>query len=385
MEFKQWFCLKGRDSFTIDPKVNPHDARFYFGRHEKLKSITAQLRRAFVDPGIPKMVIFGSYGSGKTQTLYHIKHLLESEKPMACKGDLLIFHLDLEMHSKSDSSDWHIQIMETLGRDLVSQWVDALFGKVQNLDDELVTVFQDKNSAEAAKNLRVGGETAHLAWRWLSGNKLTASELERLRVTRNLGDVGTGDMVNSLVGVARLAERNGKTLIMLMDEGEHFTRVKTGDQSESLHTYLRKLSEPWNSSLGFILAAYALTRDDMAEIIVRDDIRTRIGENNFIDLPPLPTVKDVEIFLRELIVELVSQEKAEKKIQDESLGVSVQTYPFTADAFDRLCEYASQDPVKALPRNIIKAVNECAISAWDEKKRIVEPRIVDEIALIIFG
>lgn len=385
MEFKEWFCLKGRESFTIDPKVNFNDARFYFGRHEKLKTIKAQLRRSFVDPGVPKMVIYGSYGSGKTQTLYHIKYFLENEKQEACKGDPLILHLDLEMHSKSDCSNWHVQIMETLGKEVVSQWVDNLFGRVQNLDNELKTIFQDNNLAEAAKNLRVGGEISLLTWRWFCAYKLTAPELEGLRVTRNLGDIGAGDMVNALIGVARLAERNDKRLIFLMDEGEHFTRIKTGDQSESIHTYLRKLSESWNSSLGFILSAYALTRDDMAEIIVRDDIRTRLGENNYIELPPLPSVRDVQIFLKELLSELVDQSKAEQKIQNESLGVSLATYPFTAESFDVLCDFASQDPTKALPRNLIKAVNECAISAWDDRKTIIQQNIINDIAPLIFG
>jgi len=385
MDFKQWFCLNGRESFTIDPKVNPDDARFYFGRDEIARRIKKQLRISFVEPGVPKMVVYGSYGSGKTQTLYHLKHFLLNEKPEACKQSLRILHLDLEMHSKSDCSDWHLQIMETLGKEITAKWVDSLFGQVQNLDSELRTLFRDNNLAEAVKNLRVGGDTGLFAWRWLCGQRLPAGDLERLHVTRNLGDIGAGDLVNALVGIGRLAERNGEKVIFLMDEAEHFTRVKTGDQSESIHTYLRKLAEPWNSSFGFILSSYALTLDDMAEIVVRADVRTRIGENNFVEIPPLPSIRDVQIFLKELLAELVEQNKAEEKIQNESLGVSLETYPFTAEAFDMLCEFASQDPTKALPRNLIKAVNECAISAWDERKPIIEPNIVNEIAPLIFG
>lgn len=385
MDFKEWFCLNRRDSFTIDPKVNPDDAKFYFGRNEISKRIKKQLRISFVEPGVPKMVIYGSYGSGKTQTLYHLKHLLLSEKPEACKQILRILHLDLEMHSKSDCSDWHLQIMETLGKEVTAKWVDSLFGQVQNLDNEIRTLFRDNNLAESVKNLRVGGNTGLLAWRWLCGQSLPAGDLERLHVTRNLGDIGTGDLVNTLVGIGRLAERNGEKLIFLMDEAEHFTRVKTGDQSESIHTYLRKLAEPWNSSFGFIISSYALTLDQMAEIIVRADVRTRIGENKFIEIPPLPSIRDVEIFLKELLAELIDRNRAEQKIQNESLGVSLETYPFTAEAFNELCEFASQDAVKALPRNLIKAVNECAISAWDERKPIIELNIVKEIAPLIFG
>jgi len=81
----------------------------------------------------------------------------------------------------------------------------------------------------------------------------------------------------------------------------------------------------------------------------------------------------------------LNKTRQRKKIQKESLGVSLETYPFTAEAFEMLCEFASEDPTKALPRNLIKAVNECAISAWDERKPIIEPNIVNEIAPLIFG
>jgi hypothetical protein len=388
MDFKEWFCLNGRDSFTIDPKVNPHDARFYFGREEIKNRIIEQLRRSFVEPGVPKMVIYGSFGSGKTQTLFHLEHYLQNERPEACRQTPRILHLDLEMHSKSDHKDWHLQLMESLGKSTVWTWIDRLFSRTQNLDTELRNVFGNGNMAEAAKNLRAGGDIGLLAWRWFCGYKLKPNELERLNVTRSLGDHissrSAGEAVDALVAIGRLAERNEEKLIYLMDEAEQFTNVRTGDATESLHTYLRKLAERSNSSVGFIIAAYAKDKEFLAELLVRDDISTRIGEHNFIEIPPLPSI-DVEIFVKELLAELVEQNKAEEKIQNESLGVSLETYPFTAEAFKMLCEFASQDPTKALPRNLIKAVNECAISAWDERKPIIDPNIVNEIAPLIFG
>jgi len=385
VEFKTWFCLKGRDSFTIDPKVNPGDAKFYFGREEIKNRLKAQLRRSFVEPGVPKVVIYGSFGSGKTQTLFYLENYLRNERPEACRLNPTTLHLDLEMHSKSDHRGWHLQLAENLGKATVAAWIEKLFSHTQNLDVELRSIFDDVNMAEAAKNLRAGGDTGFLAWRWFCGYELKPAELERLNVTRSLGDLGAGDMVDALEGLGRLAERNGEKLIFLMDEAEQFRNVKTGDATESLHNYLRKLAEPSNSSVGFIVAAYALTLDEMPELVVRADVRTRIGENNFVEIPPLPTVHDVQVFLKELLRELVDQAGAEKKIHAESLGVSLETYPFSADAFDVLCDFTSQQPTKALPRNIIKAVNECAISAWDEKKPTITAQMVNDIAPLIFG
>jgi len=385
MDFKEWFCLNGRESFTIDPKVNPDDARFYFGREEIKNRIKAQLRRSFVEPGVPKMVIYGSFGSGKTQTLYYLENYLKKERPESCRYEPITIHVDLEMHYKSTHRDWHLQLLEALGKDRTSLWVDKLFSKSADFDTELKKALADSNLASAARNLRAGGAIGFQAWRWFCGYKLSASELESLNVTRNLGDLGAGEMVNALVGLGKLGERSGEKPIFLMDEAEQMKTVKTGDETESLHNYLRKLSEPWNSTIGFIISGYALTLNDMSELMVRADVRTRIGENNFVEIPPLPSIRDVQIFLRELLAELVEQNKAEEKIQNESLGVSLETYPFTAEAFEMLCEFASQDPTKALPRNLIKAVNECAISAWDERKPIIEPNIVNEIAPLIFG
>ena len=383
MEFKEWFCLKERESFTIDPKINPDDARFYFGRDERKGRIKDQVGRSFVDPGVPKMIIYGSWGSGKTQTLFHLEHYLKTDKPRACHLEPHIVHLDLEMRSKSTHYDWHLQLLEGVGKDAVAGWIDNLRKRAAEPEAELRRVFGDANLTAAAFKL-TRKDMAFLAWQWFCGQKLNPKDLETLEVTRWLGQTGAGDLVNALVGIGRLAAANGEVLIFLMDEAEQFKYVKTGDATESLHDYLRKLAEPANAFVGFVIASYALTLDDMAELLIRPDIRGRIGEHNIVEIPPLPTV-EVKAFTRQLLAELVDQERAEAKIQQEGLGVSLETYPFTADTFDLLCEYASQDPIKALPRNIIKTVNECAISAWDEGKAVVGTDIVNKVAPLIFG
>jgi DNA polymerase III delta prime subunit len=385
MEFREWFCLKDRESFTIDPKIYPGDARFYFGRSKIEKALKAQLRRSFVAPGVPKMIIYGSYGSGKTQTLFHLEHYLQTDKPPACKLNPRTIHLDLEMHSKSTHYDWHLQLLEKVGKEDVTQWIDSLRDRGVSLDSELAGIFGDPNLVNAARTLILGGDPAFLAWRWLCGQKLSPKELEQLKVTRNLGQTGVGDLVNALLGIGKLAAANGEVLIFLMDEAEQFINVRTGDATQFLHLYLRKLAEPSNSVVGFIIASWGTTLDDTAELLRRADVRSRLGEHNYVEIPPLPAIEDIRTFVREMLAELVDGEKAEAKIQREGLGITLETYPFNSDSFDLLCEYASQDPVKALPRNLINAINECAISAWDGEKPIIDEDIVNDVAPLIFG
>ncbi len=68
-----------------------------------------------------------------------------------------------------------------------------------------------------------------------------------------------------------------------------------------------------------------------------------------------------------------------------SLASTKDTYPFTATAFDLMCDYACQDVIKSTPRNIIRTINECAIDAWDSEKKVIDDDIVNAIAPIIFG
>ena len=112
VEFKEWFCLNARESFTIDPLIYPSDAQFYFGRSDIKAQLVAQINKSFIVPGIPKIVLYGAYGSGKTQTLHHIDYLLTNDPPKSLRHKPKPVHVVLEMASKSTYGEWHLQLME---------------------------------------------------------------------------------------------------------------------------------------------------------------------------------------------------------------------------------------------------------------------------------
>ncbi len=385
-ELKDWFCLKNREKLTIDPKINPNDGKYYFCRKEIKERIIEQLQRSFIDPGVPKMIIYGSYGSGKTQTLYYIKHYLENHTPEVCREKPVLVHLDLEMKSKSNCWDWHLQLMEALGIETLSKWIEGIISEGEDIEEQLKNIFKDDNYIKAIKDIRVGGEQGLLAWRWLCGKELKPNELQKLKVTRSLGEVGSSDLVNVLLGIGALAKKRGYKLIFLIDEAEQFLNVKNEDSIESLHNYLRKLAEPINEHVGFVIATFGVTQDQMAEFLVREDIKTRIGESNFIEIPPFPDIENVEIFIKELISEFIDLERVKEKFSDEGKTLEdEEIYPFNREAFYLLCEYATADPTKAIPRNILKAVNECAVSTYLKKKLYIDKEIVDNISSLVFG
>ena len=382
MEFREWFCLKDRESFIIDPKINETDARFYFGQDHIKEQITRQLRHSYVG-NVPKLLLVGQYGSGKTQMLFYVRHLLLYQPPPTLKLKPHIVMLDIEMKSKSNHKDLHLQLMEGISKGVVSDWVASIAKKGLNLEEELRRMFGDENVVQALVKLIVGG-IDYVAWRWLTGQDLSAKELEQLRVTRNLGQIGAVGMVNELVGIGRLAELLGEKLVFLMDEAERFLNVSDSDAENTLEDYFRALSEKRNASVGFLVAATAGGLEDTARFLKSEAVITRIGRQNVVLIPAIPTLDDVKSFVAQMLSQLVDQTAAEHTIRENDLEAPLATYPFHADSFDLFCEYASQDNWKAIPRNIINAINECAIIAWDEQKRIIDSDIVMGIAPLVF-
>lgn len=384
-DFPQWFCLKDRLNFTIDPQVNDDDARYYFGRDDIKERLQRQLRRSFIAPGVPKLMVWGPYGSGKTQTLFYLEHYLKTDTPNSCKGVPHILYVAVEMRSNSTAGHLHMQMLETLGKDTVSAWVRRLFDQVSDLDASLLELTDDPNIALALKELRAGGESAFTPWRWLAGQNLKTTELSSLSLTRNLGEVGAGDLVNALVGIGGLASMVGEKLIFLLDELEELQNVKTGDATESIHQYFRRLAEPANASVGFLVGFKADVIDDAPEMLRRGDVQGRVGVNNYVDIPPLPAVADVKTFAGELLTNLIDVERAEAHIAEHHLDTEPGIYPFERTAFELLADYATQDPTRALPRYIINAINECAIQAWDEEKYLIDEEIVNSVAPYVFA
>jgi hypothetical protein len=384
-DFATWFCLNHRQNFTIDPQVNPQDSQYYFGRNDIRERLQRQIRRSFIAPGIPKMMVWGPYGSGKTQTLFYLDYYLKTQPPASAKGVPHSLYLTIEVRSNATAGNFHMQLMEALGKDTVAKWIRKLADENKDFDKSLLQIVdQDPNIFLALKELRMTGEATFTAWRWLTGQVLKNSELNSMGITRNLGEVGSTDLVNSLVSIGNLASSVNEKLIFLVDEVEQLQNVKTGDAVESIHHYLRKLSEPANASVGFLIGFKADVLDDAPEMLRRADIQGRIGASNYIDIPSLPAVADVKAFMRELLNNLTDETSVKAKIKAENLNSEPGIFPFEKTAFELLADYANQDQSRSLPRYIITAINECAIQAWDDQKALIDDNVVNQVAPYVF-
>lgn len=383
-DFAKWFCLNNRSNFTIDAQINPSDAQYYFGRHDTKTRLQQQVRRSFIDPGVPKMMIYGPYGSGKTQTLFYIHYYLENEIREIDHKKPYIVYVPIEMQEKSKALNLHMQLVQALGKDTVSGWVKKLFDSSPDFDDALNKVTKDENVAVALRELRAPGESSFAAWRWLTCQGLAERDLNQLGLTADLSKSGSRDMADVLVAIGHLAIHVGEMLIFTIDEMESLQNVRVGDAVFTIHLYIRNLAEKKNSSVGFLISYKADVMDESPEILRRSDVMTRIGNQNYIDIPFLPAIADVKTFMKELLCSLTDKEKVQDLISTKSLDTEPGIFPFDKIAFEQLADYATQDNRFTLPRNIINAINECSIQAWDENKLLVDQSIVDNVAPLIF-
>ena len=105
-----------------------------------------------------------------------------------CKGFPHTLYLTVEMRSNSTAANFHMQLMEALGKDIVSNWVRNLFDTNKDFDTIFLNIAEESNIFKALKELRATGESTFTAWRWLTGQTLPAKDLSGLQMTRNLGE-----------------------------------------------------------------------------------------------------------------------------------------------------------------------------------------------------
>jgi len=89
---------------------------------------------------------------------------------------------------------------------------------ITRLDAAVSKLTTDVNLAQVLKQLRGSGDLAFSSWRWITGQKLASKELQEIKVTRNLSEVGVGDQVIMLQVLGNLARAVGHTLIFCVDE-----------------------------------------------------------------------------------------------------------------------------------------------------------------------
>jgi hypothetical protein len=369
----QAFCLKnGRRNFQINVRSSPEDRQIYFGRGNLNQELVANIRQRYAMGVPPKKYLYGLYGAGKTHTLFNLKYQLE-ESPQAAASPYKVRCriMDCEFRRKTDFSYVHGKVMEAISleevRDIVRRFLAA--NAMSNVIELLREKFENSNVAKAIHSLALGASDVTL-WKWLCAGKLSATELTSLGLTKNLDTVE--EMVTTQVGLGRLFQAESKHYLFLLDEMEGLRNLDDADAQESFHDGLRKLASEENDALGFMVSIFAGAENQIPDFVFRPDIISRINRSNIHLLNYLQEPREVEQFLRDLFDLMVDPAKKQAAETAGEIPAGLPWYPLTDTAKEQFVDTAVSAVTASLPRNLIKAVNECAVEAVQRGQRVID-------------
>ena len=155
------------------------------------------------------------------------------------------------------------------------------------------------------------GDGARIAWDWLRGVELKASE------ARTVGLPPSLEQSTQLVAVLRMIglivkEIEDRVLILFLDEAEKLKDVTDGIPHWTAS--LRHLADVQERQIGFILAASFRDLNDGPEALVDQQVQTRIGPTNYLQLPDFQE-NDAKEFCKNLLAEWIDPQKRDEIIQ----------------------------------------------------------------------
>jgi hypothetical protein len=370
--FSDWYCLKEDRTFMVFPDQDPE---FYFGRAALAEEITQRIERGIMLHKSPRLVLYGAFGAGKTHTLYHIKWYLDHHEEYRFETRLVDTPPHLGRHTRYEVL--HQAMMDKIGLATAQRLSEAFITKnLANLPDALSGFFNhDEDFINVIRVLAQGGPGKLTAWKWLRGEALSDPQMQSLEVART---PKLGDTIDILLAFGRLFQDvDNSRLVFLIDELDQLEFV-TGDEISTWTAAFRQLADQSNRSVGFVLALRGAGDETLPEPLQHEAVTTRIGVANFVEIPYLYDQADLHAFVTDLVSTLVDQDCARAKLTEADLDSPIDTFPFSPEALELVQQYIYEDPLRALPREVLFTLDECAAAAVG-KSPIVTEEIVQEV------
>ena len=187
--------------------------------------------------------------------------------------------------------------------------------------------------------------------------------------------------------------------LFLIDEAERFGLVTNTDTYWSWIAALRELTEIIGLSLIFFVGAK--TQDDIPQHLWVDEIRTRIGVVNYIELwnPDREALKDflLDLFSTMLSKGPVPEEQREAvadfgvdpavtevplQLQERLPGTdqALASFPFTPDALDAFVATCAETELSDKPREVLIRLQKAAQKSFRQTKPLIDLALVEEVS-----
>jgi Cdc6-like AAA superfamily ATPase len=375
---QSWFGLKEtHNDFSIE---NDADARLFFARHELNEQLLGILRRSFRTGNPPKLVLYGAWGVGKTHTMRHIEYVIQKQDDFPAQ---VVFVELPDITARSTFQVAHGALLDALSFDTAKMWV--LQFQTRHATDAQQVIQETTQSGDIATafaNLLGFGEASRIAWDWLRGIGLTASDARLAGLPPSLSQSNQLVRVLQMFGTLCM-EVTEHFLVFMLDETTKLGNVTNQDSINHWVNAFKLIADPATKEIGFIVSGSWLDPDDMAIPLNDEQVAGRFGEQNYIRLNNLSEEETAE-FISSLVSEWVDPDLrtavlGEHSAEAESEQVSAETFPFTWEGLQIAAAYACRHGGFTTPRDIQKTLDDLLNRAIDDNRHVLSSSYVNSL------
>ncbi len=376
-----WYFLRdGFDSLRLDPER--HSA-FLFGKLDRNRrnALVNGVEEACYGMRGYKAVMYGDYGRGKTHQCNNIIYEIHRrELPVHP-----VYVKCIEYGSKEAFASLFSQMVLGLGVANVRRVAQEYEHRVANGGTDTPLPIDDVigkgDVAHVFKSLSLQNELmVMLALKWLGGEKLDKANIEKLGAALTPQLTVSRDFAAVMKGLAHMfREVDRRVILFFVDEAELLKGVTNPEANQKWTSSLRALTEI--TPVGYIFFVGANNEDDIPQVLVWDEVRTRIGAANYRDLP-----NPGDAAMRQWILEFLQTFVAKGPVPEpqlnalpadaQSTGIApelssivgnddeaLRAFPFTPDALNEFVNHSVTDLFGNKPREILDRIDRAAARA----------------------
>ena len=357
------------EHYSINPK---EEYDVFLVRQKEFQEFYQDLLGTLNSGKVPKYVVYGSFGIGKTHFLYHLKKLVSDVSEP-------IYLQTPPSHRRTSFTEFYGAVLSEIGRTRV---MDVL-GKGAAKPGKLRKLGMSEDLALVVENA-IKNDKTFLLWKFLSGIRLKSSEADDLETIHT--ELAPDDAVAILNALGALNEEaGGKPLLLLVDEFESTSNIG-GDARVVFTEAVRSLVDE-SSRVGVVFAVTARALAEMPGPIDYEPVRRRIGLTNYIQF------KDYnENELEEFVYEAIQYRRDKKfDIKGALAGlktnetVDSQSYPFSKEAVKEIVSsvalFAANNKIEAArPKELLELMDKGMRVALLNKKPFVSKDIIRKVS-----
>ena len=394
LSFNEWFFMRdGFTSFRLEPDKH---RQFLFGQldRDQRDHLLSRIEEASYSLEGHKSVVFGDYGRGKTHQCKNIIWEVGKRKLPVYP----VYVKCTEYKSKEAFTSFFKDVILALPSDKIQAMAEEYARRLRKGavsmrevtgSEDLGLIFE---RGLAAPNL----DLVRQCMRYLGGedkvdlSSISSSLPARLNVSKEFG--------GAMKGIVHLFREVGlndcRVPFFLIDEAERFGTITNVDAYWTWVAALRELTEI--NSMGIVFFVGAKTQDTIPEMLVIDEVRTRIGVINYVEFWN-PDRAALLNFVTDLARTLIKKGSVPSEHREaladlgvdisagvppdllEIAGENLDSFPFTKDALEQFVESCAQAELANKPREVLIRLQRCATKAMRKNERLIEASTVEEI------